>query len=222
MVGACHAGGTDHLYGRCGVPAAHVAVLLGHARVLLAYGVLLGHPRHSRRRILYAGAFIPSAGGIRRSPLHFYRIASVIGQGGLVMLAGHLEKSMQDIPAAWSTVFMALSAFFLAVTLYHLRFLPKPAPDKPRNDISASGILSDFGPHFRNVLPKAAHSFGPLLHALLYRLPEAMCIELVQPFLVAPRDTGGLGLTTAEVGFVQRNRGRHCAFGRRHTWRTRL
>ena len=37
---------------------------------------------------------------------------------------------------------------------------------------------------------------------LLYRLPEAMCIKLVQPFLVAPRDTGGLGLTTAEVGFV--------------------
>ncbi len=131
----------------------------------------------------------------------FYRIASVIGQGGLVMLAGHLEKSMQDIPAAWSTVFMALSAFFLAVTLYHLRFLPKPAPDKPRNDISASGILSDFGHTFVTFFQKP-HIVSAICFMLLYRLPEAMCMKLVQPFLVAPRDTGGLGLTTAEVGFV--------------------
>ncbi|MDE6683264.1 MAG: MFS transporter, partial [Muribaculaceae bacterium] len=37
---------------------------------------------------------------------------------------------------------------------------------------------------------------------LLYRLPEALCIKLVQPFLVSPLSEGGLGLTTKEVGFV--------------------
>lgn len=37
---------------------------------------------------------------------------------------------------------------------------------------------------------------------LFYRLPEALCIKLVQPFLKAPLAEGGLGLSTAEIGFV--------------------
>lgn len=35
---------------------------------------------------------------------------------------------------------------------------------------------------------------------LLYRLPEALCVKMVQPFLVSTRAEGGLGLTTAQVG----------------------
>ena len=37
---------------------------------------------------------------------------------------------------------------------------------------------------------------------LLYRFPEALCMELVQPFLVASKDIGGLGLSTTEAGFI--------------------
>lgn len=131
----------------------------------------------------------------------FYRIASVIGQGGLVMLAGHLEKTMHDIPAAWAVVFSVLSLFFLATTLYHTRFLPKAKADVPRKDISAAGILADFGRTFATFFRKP-HILSALCFMLLYRLPEALCVKLVQPFLVASRDSGGLGLSTAEVGFV--------------------
>ena len=41
-----------------------------------------------------------------------------------------------------------------------------------------------------------------LLFMLFYRLPEAMCLKLVQPFFVSPREEGGLALSTSEVGFV--------------------
>jgi len=41
-----------------------------------------------------------------------------------------------------------------------------------------------------------------LAFLLLYRLAEAQLVSLVSPFLLDDRDTGGLGLTTAEVGFV--------------------
>lgn len=41
-----------------------------------------------------------------------------------------------------------------------------------------------------------------ILFMLLYRFPEAQLVKLVTPFLIDPRDVGGLGLSTAEIGFV--------------------
>ena len=45
----------------------------------------------------------------------FYRIASVLGQGGLVILAGILEERLGDVPAAWSVTFGVLAVFFFLV-----------------------------------------------------------------------------------------------------------
>ena len=41
-----------------------------------------------------------------------------------------------------------------------------------------------------------------LAFLLLYRFAEAQLVKLVQPFLLDPRDKGGLGLTTGDVGIV--------------------
>lgn len=136
--------------------------------------------------------------GIRST---FYRIASVIGQGGLVMLAGYLEQHCSSIPTAWSIVFYLLSAFFLLITLYHTVAMPRASNDKPVPGVTARTIVRDFTMTFVTFFRKR-HIVSALLFMLLYRLPEAMCIKLTQPFLVADRSEGGLGLTTAQVGFV--------------------
>lgn len=136
--------------------------------------------------------------GIRST---FYRIASVIGQGGLVMLAGYLEQHCSSIPTAWSIVFYLLSAFFLLITLYHSVAMPRASNDKPVPGVTARTIVRDFAMTFVTFFRKR-HIVSALLFMLLYRLPEAMCIKLTQPFLVADRSAGGLGLTTAQVGFV--------------------
>jgi len=136
--------------------------------------------------------------GIRST---FYRIASVIGQGGLVMLAGYLEQHCSSIPTAWSIVFYLLSAFFLLITLYHTVAMPRASNDKPVPGVTARTIVRDFAMTFVTFFRKR-HIVSALLFMLLYRLPEAMCIKLTQPFLVADRSGGGLGLTTAQVGFV--------------------
>lgn len=60
--------------------------------------------------------------GIRST---FYRIASVIGQGALVVVAGIIEEHTGNIPLAWSTVFVLLSGLFLSFALYHTWALPK-------------------------------------------------------------------------------------------------
>lgn len=131
----------------------------------------------------------------------FYRIASVIGQGGLVMLAGSLEKSTGNIPRAWSLTFLALSFLFAAIFFYHLFLLPKAARDVPAKTGNARDILRGFGETFVTFFRKP-YIWGALAFMLLYRLPEAFCVKLVQPFLVDPVAEGGIGLSTAQVGFV--------------------
>lgn len=131
----------------------------------------------------------------------FYRIASILGQGGLVILAGYLEKSMNSVSGAWSAVFMSLSSLFLLLSLYHTRMMPVAPRDVAAKDVTVSGILRDFAMTFVTFFRKP-HIVSALAFMLLYRLPEALCIKLVQPFFVAPMAEGGLALTTSEVGVV--------------------
>lgn len=131
----------------------------------------------------------------------FYRIASVIGQGGLIYLAGKLEESTHSIPFAWSLTFGLLSAFFFIIWLYHTRFLPKPEADRPNRETTARQIARNFGETFVTFFKKP-HIASALAFMLLYRLPEAMCLKIVPPFLLDSVDNGGLGLTTAEVGIA--------------------
>ncbi len=131
----------------------------------------------------------------------FYRIASVIGQGGLVILAGHLEENTGNVPLAWSIVFGILSIFFIAVAAWHTFILPRPADDRPTAGHTAGDIIRGFGETFVSFFRKPG-IWSALAFMLLYRLPEALCVKLVQPFMVGSRESGGLGLTTSQVGLV--------------------
>ena len=132
----------------------------------------------------------------------FYRIASIIGQGGLVVLAGILEETLGNVAGAWTTVFIILSAFFFLTACWHTFILPRPATDRATSEGKSAGdILKGFGETFVTFFRKP-HIWSALSFMLLYRLPEALCVKLVQPFLVATRESGGLGLTTTEVGIV--------------------
>lgn len=131
----------------------------------------------------------------------FYRIASIVGQGGLVMLAGFLEESSGNVPLSWGIVFLIISVFFLGVSFYHKRLMPEPDTDKPVKNVTASNIAKDFLKTFIFFFKKPNITTA-LLFMLLYRFPEALCIKLVQPFMVASRVEGGLGLSTSQVGFI--------------------
>lgn len=131
----------------------------------------------------------------------FYRIASVLGQGGLVMLAGFLETACQSIPVAWSLTFATLSLCFLLIFLLNMTMMPRPALDKPVPGVSPHTIAVDFGKTFVTFFQKP-HIASALAFMLLYRLPEALCLKMVQPFLVDSRAMGGLALSTSQVGMV--------------------
>ncbi|MCL2727318.1 MAG: MFS transporter [Bacteroidales bacterium] len=133
--------------------------------------------------------------GIRST---FYRIALVMGQGALVMVAGRLEKLMPSIAQAWSYTFYGVAVLFVLIAVYHYFVLPRPAVDQPNpNKNIALGFFSTFGDFFKKRGIILALSF-----ILLYRLAEAQLIKIAPLFLLSDRAEGGLGMETESVGFV--------------------
>jgi PAT family beta-lactamase induction signal transducer AmpG len=112
------------------------------------------------------------------------------------------EGASGNIPFAWLVVFAALSVFFFAVAIYHSRALPRPElQNDSQAKSSASDIFKEFIETFKSFFKKK-QIFVALAFMLLYRLPEAQLVKLINPFLLDPIDKGGLGLTTGEVGIV--------------------
>ena len=138
--------------------------------------------------------------GIRST---FYRIATIAGQGLLIMLAGHLEHLTGDIPRAWTLTFALLAALFFLFFAYHVLRLPRPSADRTASTSRGlHGILRGFGTTFVTFFSKE-RAWAAILFMLLYRLPEAQLAKMANLFLIDPVEAGGLGLDTESVGFVQ-------------------
>lgn len=134
--------------------------------------------------------------GIRST---FYRISSVFGQGVLVVLAGILETRLGNIPAAWSLTIGGASVLFALITLWHLFSLPKV--ERTGGGRNASEIAREFSRAWVTFFRKDGVWLA-VVFMLLYRLPEALSVKMLTPFLLdAPAD-GGLGLSTADSGLV--------------------
>lgn len=133
----------------------------------------------------------------------FYKVATITGQGLLVMLAGALEASTGGaIGLAWSIAFGSLSVLFLCLFLYHRSRLPSPGADHSSGGgVSARSAAREFLAILKTFFSKG-DILAILAFLLLYRFAEAQLVKLVSPFLLDPRDQGGLGLSTSEVGFV--------------------
>ena len=143
--------------------------------------------------------------GIRSA---FYRLATIIGQGGVVMAAGWMETAFGNVPRAWAVTFLILSALFLLIAFYHSRILPRPAEDRPSGAMpgpasghSTARILREFVGTFGSFFRKK-HVWIAVTFILLYRFPEAQLVKMINPFLLDPATEGGLGLSTAQVGLV--------------------
>ena len=136
--------------------------------------------------------------GIRST---FYRVAMIGGQGGLVILAGTIHARTGSFAPAWSMAFALGAGIFLCLGVYHRRLLPRPAFDKPGIAGPAQNFVAEFFKTFGTFFQKPK-IVALLLFLLLYRLGEAQLVKMVQPFLLDPREQGGLGLTDGQVGLA--------------------
>ncbi len=134
----------------------------------------------------------------------FYRLSSIFGQGVLLVIAGLLETKTQNIPLAWQLTLLVTSVIFALISLWHVFMLPKPDSDKSSmegKESNAVAIIKEFGRTFATFFKKPGFLLA-MIFMLVYRLPEAFLIKMINPFLVAKVDLGGLGLTTETVGLV--------------------
>lgn len=139
--------------------------------------------------------------GIRST---FYRLSSIFGQGVLLVVAGLLETKTGDIPLAWQLTLLFTSIIFALITLWHIFFTPKPASDRSSlgdEAKSVGAILREFGRTFVTYFQKPGIWLA-MIFMLVFRLPEAFLIKMINPFLVASNEVGGLGLATEQVGIV--------------------
>lgn len=116
-------------------------------------------------------------------------------------VSASFEGASGNIPMAWLVVFAVLSAFFFIVAVYHSWALPHPASDRGNDSTSAGSIMREFFDTFKTFFRKP-QAWVAIAFMLLYRLPEAQLVKLINPFLLDPIDKGGLGLTTGQVGIV--------------------
>ena len=136
--------------------------------------------------------------GIRST---FYRLSSIFGQGVLVALAGMLDSRTGDVHLAWKITLIVSALIFSAVTLYHTWSLPKPASDRMSAATDARQIFTEFKRTFITFFRKKGVLMA-MLFMLLYRLPEAFLVKMMNPFLLDPMADGGLGMSTQSVGLV--------------------
>lgn len=135
--------------------------------------------------------------GIRST---FYRLSSIFGQGVLVVIAGVLESRLENVPRAWSITLIISAVIFAVITLWHTFSLPRPSEDASRK-IDTSSIFREFGRTFATFFQKKGVLVA-MLFMLLYRLPEAFLVKMMNPFLLNDQSVGGLGLSTEAVGLV--------------------
>ena len=104
-----------------------------------------------------------------------------------------------NIHLAWSITFIILAGMFVLFSVYHRFILPFPAADKQAAEHQNlfKEFFKTFGSFFRR------KDIGLILSfLLLYRLGESQIVKMASPFMLDPRQLGGLGLTTGDVGLI--------------------
>lgn len=106
-----------------------------------------------------------------------------------------------NIPFAWSVTFFVLAGLFVLFGLWHRFALPRPGSDRASARSTPRDILRQFSATFVSFFKKP-QAAAAIFFMLTFRFSEAQLLKLINPFLLDPKEAGGLGLTTGEVGLV--------------------
>jgi len=105
-----------------------------------------------------------------------------------------------NIHLAWSITFLILAGMFVLFSIYHRFILPYPKSDKQAVG-QGQDLFKEFFRTFGSFFKRK--DIGVIIAFLmLYRVGEAQLIKMASPFMLDPRQLGGLGLTTGEVGLL--------------------
>src|SRR5471030_1783541 len=129
----------------------------------------------------------------------FFNAGKFIATGGLMLLAGSLEKTIGVVPA-WTICFCLLAAIMVGLAVYNSWSLPL-AKNAVSVDTTVGAIAGTLLEVFIDYFKKPG-IWVSILFIILFRAGEAQVQTIGPLFLREARNLGGLGLTTAEVGAV--------------------
>lgn len=140
--------------------------------------------------------------GVRNT---FYRIGMVIGQGGLVLLVGYLQRgsfgsAFQSTIASWSFIFVILCIFMLLLGTYHGFILPR-VETTVHDSFRIKEQWHEFVETLKVFITKP-HIISALCFILLFRLPEGLLTKIVPLFLTRTHAEGGLEMSNVDFGLI--------------------
>lgn len=140
--------------------------------------------------------------GVRNT---FYRIGMVIGQGGLVLLAGYMQQgkfgeSLRSLTSSWMAVFLILGVLMLLLGLYHAFILPK-VETVVHDRFDFMEQMREFWLTLK-VFAAKPHIISALCFILLFRLPEGLLTKIVPLFLKRSTAEGGLAMNDVDFGLI--------------------
>lgn len=140
--------------------------------------------------------------GIRNT---FYRIGMVIGQGGLISLAGLMQngifgEGLKSISSSWMAVFFILAALMIVLATWHTFILPK-VETPVHETFRLKEQINEFGQTLKVFFSKP-FIISSLLFMLLFRLPEGLLTKIVPLFLTRSASEGGLGMNDVDYGII--------------------
>jgi PAT family beta-lactamase induction signal transducer AmpG len=127
----------------------------------------------------------------------FFNVARLFAQGGLVVLAGFLETRW-GVTQAWMVIFVLLALIMVLLSAYHWWALPAATEDP---GVPVGGVLATL----KDVLVTFFEKKNILLFIafiILFRAAEGQVVTIGPLFLRDARESGGLGLSTQQVGAV--------------------
>ena len=127
----------------------------------------------------------------------FYKLASVTGQGLLVVFAGFLENHYGDNTKAWSYTMICAGLLMLLMTVANFIATPRFESSKAIVLEKPKGFWEVFATFFKKPEIGIALTF-----ILFFRLGESQLVKMASPFLLDPTTVGGLGYSTSEVGTI--------------------
>lgn len=128
----------------------------------------------------------------------FYNIAKVFSGGVLVYMAGQLEKEI-GITNAWMVVMVVYGLIMIVLGLYNMRVLPSG------NEVQKVSSVKEGFATLKDVIItffQKKNIWFSLCFIVFYRFAEGQAIKIIPLFFKAPRTSGGLGLTTSEIGLL--------------------
>ena len=140
--------------------------------------------------------------GVRNT---FYRIGMVIGQGGLVLLAGYMQQgkfgeALRSLTSSWMAVFLILGVLMLLLGLYHAFILPK-VETVVHDRFDFMEQMREFWLTLK-VFAAKPHIISALCFILLFRLPEGLLTKIVPLFLKRSTAEGGLAMNDVDFGLI--------------------